>query len=125
MKVILLIIFIVILSGAAYAAYFYLNGNSLPPSSEIKSFYIVYSNGDDLGESNYEISDPILISELRDIIGSLPVARLPIPSEEIPDGPHEQWMINIFFKNGDQRYIPVFKNEPNEKIYEYIKKNYI
>ena len=125
MKVILLIIFVVILSGAAYVAYFYLNGNSLPPSSEIKSFYIVYSNGDDLGESNYEISDPISISELRDIIGNLPVARLPIPSEEIPDAPHEQWMINIFFKNGDQRYISVFKNQPNEKIYEYIKKNYI
>ena len=124
MKILLLVIAVIVLGGIAYIGYFFFNGDSLPLASEIKSFHIVYSDGDDIGESDYEISDLSKISELRNIIGDLQVPRLPIPSKEIPDEPHEQWMINIYFKNGDQRYIPVFKDEPNNKIYEYLKEKY-
>ena len=125
MKTLLFIVGIAILGGVVYAAYFFLYGNSLPHESEIESFYIVYSEGRDIGTSEFEIKDPIKISELRNIIGDLRVPRLPIPTQEIPDESNEQWMINIFFNNGDQRYIPVYKGEPNNRIYEFFKENYI
>ena len=125
MKIFFSIIIIVILGGVVYAAYFFLNGKPLPPAGEIKSFYIVYSDGDDIGKLNFEVEDTIKISQLRNVIGDLLVSKLPISTQEMPNGSHEQWMINVFFKNGDQRYIPVFKGEPNNKIYEYLKENYI
>ncbi len=84
---------------------------------------------DDYEPKNFDITSENEIEVILDLIGNFPVSRVPlIKSDDTDNGPN--WIINIYFKNGDFRFIPVDKTQilgktiKSSQLYEYLRKKY-
>ena len=135
MNWILGIIATAILLGLGWGWFYFIKGHALPPASEIREISISYSeNIGDLLPDDYDPKEFVLtnaeeISRVLEHLEDLPISRVPlIDSESTDDGPN--WILNIYFENGDFRFISVDKKHisgsaiKNSELYQYLKGQY-
>ena len=107
----------------------------LPDSNKIKYLHIVYNESigdllpDDYESKEFKVTVRHEIEIIRKHIGNLPVSKVPlVKSDILDDGPN--WIINLYFSNGDFRYIIVDKKQISGKaaesspLYKYLKNKY-
>ena len=135
MNWILGIIATTILLGLGWGWFFFIKGHALPSESEIREITIIYSeNIGDLLPDDYDPKEFVLrsaeeISRLLEHLEGVPISRIPlIDSESTDEGPN--WILNIFFENGDFRFVSVDKKHvagsaiKNSELYQYLKGHY-
>jgi hypothetical protein len=129
--VISVLAFVLIGSGWFY----FIKGHPLSAAIEIREISISYSENigdllpDDYDPKEFTLRKPDEINRILEILGDVPISRMPlIDSNEIDEGPG--WMLNVYFENGDYRYISIDKNHvsgkiiKNSKIFRFLNDNY-
>lgn len=131
-KVLISGLFVLSIILGALGWYEFLYAKVLPPTDQIKSIVIYYSESDDDYEpKEFKLSDENDIANVRDLIGDIPISKLPLIDSEQMDS-RQSWIINIYFKDAesDFRYIAVDKKQvsgtliDSSPLYEFLRKKY-
>jgi hypothetical protein len=124
-----------IILGLGWGWFYFIKGHALPPATDIREISIVYSeNIGDLLPDDYDSKEFVLknvdeISLVLEHLEGVPISRVPlIDSDDTDEGPN--WILNIYFKNGELRFITVDKEHvsgdvmKNSALYQYLRNHY-
>ena len=135
MKLILLLLSVLALLVAISAWFVLFKGKELPPINQIENIHIYYSEAigdllpDDYEPKEFKITDRKELEVILGLIGDAPISRVPLINSDVMDD-GQNWMINVYFKDGGFRYIPVDKKQilgvasKESALYAYLKNNY-
>jgi hypothetical protein len=135
MNWILGVIAITTLLGLGWGWFYFIKGHVLPPATEIREISISYNeNIGDLLPDDYDSKEFVLksaeeIIRVLEKLEGVPISRVPlINGENMVQGPN--WILNIYFENGEFRFICVDKEYvsgnifKNSELYQYLKGHY-